>query len=39
MQNEYLLFEDIIHFCHYALGVYGWPLYVYGHLTTGCCTL
>lgn len=39
LQDEYLLFEDVIHFFHYALGVYGWPLYVYGHLMTGCCTL
>ena len=40
-QKDYIVLDDLMHFCHYALGVYGWPLYLYENLDcgTGCCGL
>ena len=40
-QKDYIVLDDLMHFCHYALGVYGWPLYLYENLNcgTGCCGL
>jgi sn1-specific diacylglycerol lipase len=37
----YILLDDLLHYCHYAVGVYGWPLYVYGNMNCGkgCCGL
>ncbi|CAI8058323.1 Diacylglycerol lipase-alpha [Geodia barretti] len=39
--KDYIVLDDLMHFCHYALGVYGWPLYLYENLDcgTGCCGL
>ena len=39
LQEDQLLFEDLVHYMHYAMGMYGWPLHVFDHLCCGFCEL
>lgn len=38
-QKEIQLFEDLVHYMHYAMGVYGWTLHVFDNLCCGLCQL
>ncbi|XP_065175326.1 diacylglycerol lipase-beta-like [Sycon ciliatum] len=32
-------YEPVVHFMKFAMGPYGWPLFIYERLLTGCCRL
>lgn len=33
------LFQNVIHYMHYALGAYGWPVFLMTYSSTGLCQL
>ncbi|XP_046683149.1 diacylglycerol lipase-alpha isoform X1 [Homalodisca vitripennis] len=35
----YQHFQSVIHYMHYALAAYGWPMFLMTHSTTGLCQL
>lgn len=37
--RDYEQFQTVIHFMHYALGAYGWPMFLMTHSKTGICQL
>lgn len=37
--REYDMFQDVIHYMHYAEGAYGWPMFLITHSVTGLCQL
>lgn len=37
--KDYDQFQTVIHYMHYALGAYGWPMYLMTHSKTGVCQL
>ena len=39
VQEERLLLEDLVHYMHYAMGIYGWPLHVFDKPCCGICQL
>ncbi|XP_028409100.1 sn1-specific diacylglycerol lipase alpha-like isoform X2 [Dendronephthya gigantea] len=38
-REECRLFEDVVHYAHYAVGAYGWPVYLLTDLKCACCSL
>ena len=38
-QSEAELFENLVHYMHYSMGVYGWTLHVFDNLCCGLCQL
>lgn len=37
--SDFDMFNTVIHYMHYALGAYGWPVYLMTYSTTGMCHL
>ena len=39
VQMERALFEDVLYYMHYCMGIYGWTLHVFQNPLTGLCSL
>lgn len=37
--EERALFKNVVHYAHYAVAAYGWPVYLLTDLKCGCCSL